>query len=301
MDTSREIREKMVQVIGNLISRCLEDARNVPWVVPKDQLIAMVIEKPEEFEALVEEEQRSRSELSREELTVRFDALAELGQLRALDQIDISFEGSSETDEGFKSAVELIHRMTQNFIVYTSNSLAIFEKEFESFAAKYRSSLSGRKLVARTLRLDEEDLRGLLNAAGPYFSSGEFIQAFSFDHLLNSRVIPNDFVDFPRSGLLLSRHLIKGLLPDSSRFPELARFTLRACYVSQGSWMDLFGTLLSLVRGEQASDHTALLVNLIEQDAFFTCNLLRDSFANLRSWQPARRRAAIENALQSMP
>jgi hypothetical protein len=261
----------------------------------------MVIESPQQFEHLVQEEQLAHAELSRGELTVQFDALHEIGQFKQLDLMGISFDSSVESDDEFSSAVGRINELSQSFIVYTSNALAIFEKEFEIFLAKFRRSLSGPSQTATPILLGTGDLSGLVKKAGEYLAAGEYIQAFTFDRLLFSKVIGDDLIQIPFSGPLLSLALIESASADPDRFPGVVRFILRACYVSQGGWMDLFRTLLRFVDSRPEGYHRPRLVDMIEQDVFFTCNLLRDSFSSLKSWTPARRREAIEQSLKSLP
>jgi len=301
MEASREIRTRLVQLIGNLIVRSIDEARQVPCVIPKDQLIAMVIERPQQFEHLVQEEQLAQAELSRAELTVQFDALHEIAQFRHLDRTGISFETTVESDEEFSAAVQQIHELSQSFIVYTSNALAIFEKEFEIFLSKFRRSLDGQSRTETPILLDADDLNGLVKTAGEYLAAGEYIQAFSFDRLLFSKVIGDDLIQIPLPGPLLSPLLIESVSGDADRFASLVKFILRACYVSQGGWMDLFKTLWRFVGSQPETYHHTRLVDLIERDVFFTCNLLRESFSSLKRWSRARRREAIEKSLGSLP
>ena len=43
---------------------------------------------------------------------------------------------------------------------------------------------------------------------------------------------------------------------------------------------------------------SATLIDLIEQDVVFSCNLLCRSYAEIREWPPDQRRLAIENSLK---
>jgi len=298
MRVSGEIREKLVLVIGKLITRCIEAARGVPYVIPKDRVIEMVIQNPELFEQLVLEEHLAQTELSSSELTSKMDAIAEIGQFKSLDQFDISFSGPAESEADLEPAAESVNRLTRTFIVYVNNAVTIFEKEFELFMEKFRKSLRGAGMSVQTIDLSSEDLAGLERQAEPYAMAGEYVQAFSFDRLLNSRVMTKEFVQLPSSDYSLARFLIRRVRAEEVSFPELVKFILRACYVSQGGWEDLFAVLVNLVGQEPGLYERSLLIDLIDRDAFFACNLLCDSYSNIRSWTPAQRKAAIEQALQ---
>ena len=43
----------------------------------------------------------------------------------------------------------------------------------------------------------------------------------------------------------------------------------------------------------------AKLIDLIEQDVVFACNLLCKSYAEIREWAPDRRRLALEESLKT--
>ena len=299
MQVNLEIREKLVLVIGRLMSRCIAEASKVPYVIPKDQVVSMLIEEPELFERLVLEEQQAKTEYSREELTTRVDALTEIGQLKALDRFDMSFARSSDSDTGSEPIIEQINLLTRSFIVYTNNTITVFEKEFEMLIERFRQSLRERNLSTRAMDLDEDDLTGLVRTAEIHLAAGEYIQAFSFDRLLISQVITKDIVQLPPSGYSLSRSLIRSAPKDTARFSELIKFILRVSYISQGGWQDLFVNLLKLANSQPEIYKRSLLIKLIEEDAFFTCNLLRHSFSNLKMWSGAQRKAAIEECLRT--
>jgi hypothetical protein len=262
MQVNREIREKLVLIIGNLMSRCIHEASKVPYVIPKDQVVSMLIEEPELFERLVLEEQQAKTEYSREELTTRTDALTEIGQLKALDRFDMSFARSSDSNAESEPIIEQINLLTRSFIVYTNNTITVFEKEFEMLIEKFRQSLRGRNLSARAIDLDEDDLTGLVRRAEIHLAAGEYVQAFSFDRLLISQVITKDFVQLPLSGYSLSRNLIRSAPKDTARFSELIKFILRVSYVSQGGWQDLFVNLLKLANSEPEIYKRSLFIYL---------------------------------------
>ncbi|MBP1622856.1 MAG: hypothetical protein H6Q07_876, partial [Acidobacteria bacterium] len=64
-------------------------------------------------------------------------------------------------------------------------------------------------------------------------------------------------------------------------------------------WEDLFTALMRQVNQEPAGCSLAKLIDLIEQDVVFACNLLCKSYAEIREWPPDRRRLAIEDGLKT--
>ncbi len=75
-------------------------------------------------------------------------------------------------------------------------------------------------------------------------------------------------------------------------------FILRVCYVSQGTWQDLFDMLVWLADREPDLCPKSLLIDKIEQDGVFCCNLLCESYAKLSKWPSVERRTAIENKIE---
>jgi hypothetical protein len=104
-------------------------------------------------------------------------------------------------------------------------------------------------------------------------------------------------VRLPASGYSFSRSLLQRASKDAGTYVALVKFLLRACYVSQGSWEDLLSTLLDIVSQDSGPSRRSMLIDGIEQDGIFCCNLLREPLATLRGWPPGERRAAIEKGL----
>jgi hypothetical protein len=76
------------------------------------------------------------------------------------------------------------------------------------------------------------------------------------------------------------------------------KFVLRASYLSQGAWGDLFPILARLVHQNNGLFTPLQLIDLIERDVFFSCNLLCMSFAELKELPPAERRSGIGRRLE---
>jgi hypothetical protein len=81
-------------------------------------------------------------------------------------------------------------------------------------------------------------------------------------------------------------------------FSALIKFVLRVSYISHGAWEDLFTNLVQQVYREPALYSPAKLVDMIEQDVVFSCNLLCGSYAEIRQWPSTQRRQAIEESLK---
>ena len=79
----------------------------------------------------------------------------------------------------------------------------------------------------------------------------------------------------------------------------LVKFVIRVSYISHGDWEDLFTVLVRQVNEESSQCSSAKLIDLIEQDVVFSCNLLCGSYAEIREWPPDQRRLAIEESLKT--
>jgi hypothetical protein len=296
MDDSQTVRKKLVLLIGNLICRCIEEARKIPYVLDQAQVVQILLENPASFAELVLDEQRHHTEFSSNRLTAKLDAAAELGQFESLDAFDVTFSSGIESDAALEPVLAQINQLTRLFSVYLGNMIAIFEKEFQLFMEKFRQAVQAAGSALQTVEFMPDDMETLEKRAEKYLKSRQYLQAFSFDRLLNSAVITPELVILPTYSL--RRKLIKNALVDPDLCPSLMTFILRASYISQGSWQDLFYILSDLVSGEAESDRKSMLMDRIEQDSVLCCNLFRESFADIKKWSFAERRAAIEKVLE---
>jgi len=294
---SQEIRRKLVLVIKNLICRCIEEARSVPYILRQDEVVELLLRNPTRFQKLVEEERLDRTEYSTDTLTAKLDALEELGQFEALGACDMSLYGRNESESDLSPVIELINQLTRTFSVYISNTVTLFEKEFELFTDKLRRLLTKSGLALQVVEFTEEDTAELEKGAETYLVSGRLLEAFVFERLVSCHVITKQVVALP-SGYSLGEKLMRSAIKDADLFSRLIKFILRASYVSQGTWNDLFAMLVRIVDGEWQARHRAVLVDLVEQDAIFACNLLCGTFSELKRRSPFDRRSAIEKALE---
>ncbi len=297
MQASEKVRQKLAQVIGNLIRRCIDEARQIPYILDQDQIVDILVANPTFFAKLVQEEHIDRTAYSNDRLTAKIDAITELGQFEALDAFDVSFSSRFATDADLEPVLDLVNRLTRTFVVYFGNMVTIFEKEFQLLMERFRRSLQQGGLHLDSVALMPSDMMEFEREAGLYLTAGEYLQAFSFDRLLNSEVISNQLIVLPSAEYSFKGNLIRGAVGNPGLYPALLKFILQACYISQGAWQDNFLKLVHIVDAEKETAAKTLLVDRIEKDGIFCCNLLCESFANLKKWSPGQRRAAIEDRL----
>jgi hypothetical protein len=299
MQASQRVRQKLALVIGNLIRRCIEEARRIPYVLDQEQIVDILVGDPAFFAKLVQDEHHDRTEFSSERLTAKLDALTELGQFEAIDTFDVSFSRPVESDADLDPVLDLVNRLTRTFVVYVGNMVTIFEKEFQLLMERFRQSLQQGEMRLDAVNFTPSDMAELEKEAELYIDAGQFLQALSFDRLLRSEVITKELITLPSADYSFNRNLLKSVQKDADRFAALVKVVLRACYISQGAWQDNFVTLVDLLYAEENAGQRSQLIDAIEQDGVFCCNLLCESFANLKKWSPAQRRAAIEKKLES--
>ena len=110
MQTSAEIRKKLATLIGNLICRCISDARMIPYILNREEVITMLMDDPARFEKLVQDEHTDQSEYSKSDLTVKLDAAAELGNLDAVEAFERlvrDYPGSTLADDAVYEIAEI--------------------------------------------------------------------------------------------------------------------------------------------------------------------------------------------------
>jgi hypothetical protein len=294
MDASVEIRKKLATLIGHLISRCINEARMIPAVLHREEVINMLVDDPELFAKLVREEHADKTELSKQDLTIKLDAVAELAKLDTLEAFDKPFWDGPEVD--LQPILERTNQLTRTFAVYLGNAATLFDREVEIFMNKFRQSLQQAGMTMRTVDFSLEDMATFEDVTATYFDSGESLQAFTFEKLLSSQIMMKQVVTLPH-GYSLREQLIRRALRDPKLLPSIIRFVIRISYISQGSWDDMVPILLRIMQEERIKGATAKLVAAIEQDIVFSCNLLCRSYEELRQFTTDQRRRAIEGSL----
>ncbi len=297
MQASAEIRKKLALLIGSVICRCIGEARMIPHVLNREEVISILLGDPLLYEKLVQDEHSSNAELSKEDLTVKIDVAKELEKLDSLEGFDKSFWDGPEVD--LTPVLDLTNQLTRTFAVYLGNAATLFDRAFEDFMNKFRRSLQRAGMTLKTVDFTLSDVAVLETNAVSFLTAGEFLQAFTFDRLLTSQIMMKQVVNLPSSGFSLREDLIRYALNDPSLAAALVRFAMRISYISQGAWEDLFVIVLKQVREEPGQCSLSRLVEMIEQDVVFSCNLLCRSYAEIREWTAAQRRAALESSLKN--
>jgi hypothetical protein len=296
MQAADEIRKKLATLIGQIIFRCIGDARMIPTVLNRDEVVNLLIDDPAMFQKLVQDEHASKSELSKEDLTINIDAVAELGKLDKLKALEESFWDGPEVD--LTPIMDLTNQLTRTFAVFVGNAATLFDKAFEEFMDKFRQSLQKAGMSLKTFDFTLDDVVILEENAKSQLISGDFLQAFTFERLLRSQIMMKQLVNLPATGYSLRENLIRSSLDNPQLFAELTRFVIRVSYISQGSWDDLFAGLARIVYRMPDESRQEQLIHFIEQDVFFSCNLLCSSYVEIRQLTAAQRRLAIERGLQ---
>jgi hypothetical protein len=292
---SQTARRKLALVIGQIIGRSIEEARNIPFVLENDEVIDILVRDPDRFNSLINQEQVGKAQFSTGTLTDQLDAVAELGQLEVLDGYDMSFGETNSSEEDLKPAVNLIHHLTRLFAVYLGNTVTLFEKEFDTFVSKLNSSIQSGDRSLEQVRLDPDDMLEIEHIADKYLDFGKYMQAFLVDRLLSMHVVSKKLISLPQ-GYSLATKLVERLCHREEAAHPFLTFVLRASYVSQGGWEDY---LVAAVRYSiQHPSWRSVLIGAIERDAIFCCNFLRDSFGNLKHLSSAELHQRIEAELR---
>jgi hypothetical protein len=296
MQASGEIRQKMAILIGDLISRCIQDARMIPYILNQEEVVNILVDDPARFEALVQQEHSDRREYSKKDLTLKLDALEELGNFEALDAIEIPSWTGSEAD--LDPILELINQLTRTFAVYVSNASTLFDKGLQEFMNKFRQSMRQAGMDIKAIDFDTADISLLRDRGGVYLAKGEFLKGFLFDRLLASQVMIKQVINLPATEFSLREDLIRRALQDVKLSIPLIKFILRVSYISHGAWGDLFSILATLASKEPDLCMPSQLIDFIERDVVFSCNLLCKSYAELSQLPVALRRSAIESRIE---
>ncbi len=296
MQASVEIRKKLALLIGTLLCRCIREARFIPHVLTREEVITILFKNPVLYEKLVSDESTDSSETSKEDLTVKIDVAKELAKLDRLQEFEKSFWDGPELD--LSPILDSTNQLTRTFAVYLGNAATLFDRAFEDFMNKFRQSLQRAGMSLKTVDFTSNDIAVLEASAISYLSSGEFLQAFTFDRLLSSQIMIKRVVNMPAEKYSLRENLVKYALNDPGLLSALIKFVLRISYIGQGAWDDLISILARQIQEQPGLCSPDLLLDLIEQDVVFSCNLLCRSYAEIREWPAGQRRSAIASSLR---
>lgn len=295
MQASVEIRKKLALLIGNLLCRCIREARFLPHVLTQEEVIDILLKNPVLYEKLVSDEHTKNSETSKEDLTIRIDVAKELEKLDGLDAIEKSYWDGPEVD--LSPVLDSTNQLTRTFAVYLGNAATLFDRTFEDFMNKFRQSLQRAGMSLKAVDFTSDDVAVIRANAFSYLSNGEFLQAFTFDRLLSSQVMIKEVINLPVQELSLREGLVKNALNDPGLTPAIIRFVLRISYISQGAWDDLVPIMAGQIQEQPGLCSPVRLLELIEQDVVFSCNLLCSSYAEIREWPADQRKEAIMSCL----
>ena len=296
MQASAEIRKKLALLIGNLLSRCIREARFIPHVLNQEEVIDILLKNPVLYERLVSDEHTKNSETSKEDLTIRIDVAKELEKLDGIDAIEKAFWDGPEAE--LSPILDSTNQLTRTFAVYLGNAATLLDRTFEDFMNKFRQSLQRAGMSVKAVDFTSDDVAVLWGNAISYISRGEFLQAFTFDRLLSSQIMIKEVINLPVQKLSLREDLVQHALNDSSLTSALIRFVLRISYVSQGAWDDLVPIVAGQIQERPGLCSPDRLLELIERDVVFSRNLLCRSYAEIREWPAEKRRAAIISGLR---
>jgi hypothetical protein len=297
MQVSAEIRKKLATLIGHHICRCIREARMIPYVLNRDEVINLLVDDPAQFEKLVRDEHAADSEYSKSDLTVHMDAVAELGKLDGIEAFEKSFWDGPEVD--LNPILDLMNQLTRTFTVYLGNAATLFDKAFEEFTDKFRQSLHRSGMTLKTIDFTPDDVALLASRATSFLSEGEFLQAFTYERLLTSQIMMKQIVNLPAPELPMREDLVRYALNDPRYSSGLVKFVLRVSYISHGAWEDLFPVLVKRIETGPALCSVSQLVDFIERDIVFSCNLLCRSYGEIRELKPDQRRSAIEEGIRN--
>lgn len=296
MEASAEIKKKLALLIGNVICNCIREARMIPHVLSREEIINILLGDPVLYAKLVREEQADDTQLSKEDLTVKVDVAKELEKLEDIDAFEQFFWDGPEVD--LTPVMDSTNQLTRTFAVYIGNAATLFDRAFEDFMNKFRQSLERAGMTLKTVDFTLNDVAVLETNAVSFLSSGDFLQAFTFDRLLSSQIMMKQVVNLPHEGFSLREDLIRYGLSDPNLVSPMIKFILRISYVSQGAWDDLFPIVVRQIHQEPGLCTPAGLMDIIEQDVVFSCNLLCRSYAEIRELSAAKRRSAYQDSLK---
>ncbi len=294
----QKIKENIIQILGNLISRSIEEARKIPYQMDQDTLVDILIGNPQIYKQMVLDGLIEGEGMPRGKVVVKVDILDQMAEFEGLDQFDLTFAGMVGQGPQNSPALGQIDLLTKLFLSYLSNLISTFERSYKDFMKSYHPALpSDSDPSLPAVELSWDDLGDLRKIVKELVQSGKFIQAFSYGPLLDPDIISNKWIRF-----LSANHSLAGILlpdlrwdPDSCR--RLCKFILRASYISQSHWQDLFVDLVHFVSRDPEKYQRDTIIRQIESDSMFCCNLLHEPFQNVIIRRPGELRKAIEKKI----
>ena len=299
MRSSGTVKDKLVRVVLNLARRSIDEARKVPYVVEQDNVVDLFINHPDLYQRLVAEGQLEGDGVPLGKMLVKLDILAEIEEFRSLDRYLVGINGSNHLESDLESLSSQVNSLTKLFLAFHGNMVAIFEREYDHFLERVQKSLDENDGKLQPLMLDQSDFEEVRRTAETYLVEQRFIEAFSLGKLFHPEIIKNLLFRFPQPEHSLIEDLIRESTRDEPTYYSLVKFILRASYLSHNLWSDLFSALLKLVDQDPGMYRRPMVLDILEQDLVFCCNLLHSSYDQLRTLSPEQRRTAVEASLHS--
>lgn len=293
-----QIKKKLIWVLSNFISRSIEEARKVPYLMDRDNLVDILVRNPDIYRQMLLNGQIDEDGISRGKVVVKVDILDQIAEFKALDEYDLTFTSMVGQDALRPLVFEKINLLSKMFMAYFSNLIAIFEKTYEEFHERFRETMKPPAHATSLVSISWDDLEDIKKRAIELVKEGKFIQAFSIGRLMDPELISSDLVLFPRAGDSFARLLLQSLPWDVDLCQRMTKFILRTCYISHNHWYDIFHALMQLANQEPNRFHRELIIQEIEQDSIFCCNLLHETYENILTWKTGELRVAIEIALR---
>jgi hypothetical protein len=294
----QKIKKNVIQVLLDVISRSIAEARKVPYQMDQDTLVDILINNPQIYKQMVLDGLIEGEGMPKGKVIVKVDILDQIGEFEGLDQYDMTFAGMVGEGPQHSPVFGQINLLSKLFMSYFSNLLTTFEKSYkESMNDFLQSTLPETAHPWIPIEISWDDLAEIRSHVKELMLGGKFIQAFSFGPLLESEIISNNVVRFPHSNNSLVRILLHEIPWNPDNCLRLSKFVLRASYISQSHWHDLFVALMQFAGQDPERSHRDLIIRQIELDSIFCCNLLHESFESIIAWRQGELRKAIEKSI----
>jgi hypothetical protein len=150
-----------------------------------------------------------------------------------------------------------------------------------------------------SISLNAKDLEGIRRTAEGYLAAQRYVEAFSLGELIHPEIVKDLLFQFSEAGYSLVEELIRGSPKIVTDYSGLVRFILRASYLSHNLWCDLFSGLMKLSEQDPQLYQRDLVLDLIEQDFVFCCNLLHIPYDEFCALRDAERSDAVRIRLNA--
>jgi hypothetical protein len=301
MENSQSVKEKLVLVLLNLACRAIDEAKRVPYQIEQDNIVDILINEPALYQQMILEGDLDGRGIPQGKLLVKLNILGQIEEFVSLDRFDMSFGDSSELQINHGPIFAQINLLTKLFMAYHRNMVTTFEKEHNQFLSRYRKTIEDNGQIVEFVEIKPEELTAVKDMAEGHLGNGRYIEAFSLGKLFDPELIKKGPLRFAATGPSILEGIIRRAPVNKPGFIGLVKFALRACYLSHNEWNEVFDCLSALAEEEPNRYSRDLMVDLIDSDFVFACNLLHRPFDELRAWPVSQRREAILECLRRQP